>query len=255
MTDLDKDTTNEMFEYGCIDEDLGSNMWRLDATDTAPGLRKRLETHLSFCADCRMQQRVTAETARGLSEGFLKLPTRDNHQIISRSITASGFLALAASLLLMFMLPPVPAQQKIVVRGNIETVEIFSPVADEIIRDANPIIRWQPLANATSYNVRIEGVDSEYKWEQKTSNAEIQIPADKILPISERFRVFVEPMPAYLGPTGGWRSSFSTATMLPFVKYRVGAAPPETRSLGLFALGLLIMGALTPLIWKRRLEN
>ncbi len=257
MNNFNKNSSHDKtIGFECIDQDLGSNMWRLDVADTAPELKSRLETHLSFCADCRIQRRITLETARGLSEGHLQLPgtSRVNSKIISRTISTSGFLALAASLFLMFMLAPVAPQDKMAVRGGDEALIITSPVADEVLYNSTPFIRWHAVPEATSYNVRIEGVGNAYKWEINTSLAEIQIPAENILPISQRFRVFVEPVPAYLAPAGGWRSSFSTASLLPFVKYRIGAAPPEARSLALFALGLLVMGALTPLIWKRRLS-
>ncbi len=244
---------DEMFEYECIDRELGSNLWRLDSDDTAPELRKRLETHVSFCADCRIRRRINAEMSTGLNKGHLQLPPKAGLNLFSRSVTATGFLALAASVLFMFMLPPVPAHQKMVVRGDDNIKTIISPIPDEVLLNHNPTISWQFLPEATSYQVRVEGVGNAYKWQQKTSDSQIQIPAGKNLPNSERFRVFVEPVPGYLAPAGGWRSSFSTASILPFLKYRIGAAPLMVQVMSLFSLGLLALGAITPLVRKRRL--
>jgi len=255
MTDFNNNKDRESFGYECIDQDVGSNLWRLDADDTAPELRERLENHLSFCADCRMQRRVLDEVATGLGDGSLKLSSSASHTVLSRPIFASGLLALAASLILMFAMPPVSTLQTMAVRGSNDGQEILNPIPDEILYNRNPVITWQPLSDATSYNVRIEGVDNSYKLEQQTTGAQIQIPKDSELPVSERFRVFVEPVPAYLAPAGGWRSSFSTASLVPFIQYRLGAAQPVARVLWLFALGLLLMGALTPLLQKRRLNN
>jgi hypothetical protein len=249
-----KNASDETLGYECIDPALGTNMWRLDVDDTAEELRARLDTHLHYCADCRIQRRVIAAVSTGLSEGSLHLSKPGRGPLISRTLSATGIVALAASLLLMFAMPPVATHQKMAVRGGNAGQEITRPVPDEILRDRSPVITWQPLADATSYKVRIEGVGNDYKWSQTTSGSEISVPADNNLPVSERFRVFVEPVPAYLAPAGGWRSSFSTASLLPFVKYRIGAAPAESRSLAIFALGMIILGALTPMFWKRRLK-
>lgn len=255
MTNMNHNIPDEkLLFFECIDQELGSELWKLEVEDTSPELRHRLETHLTFCADCRMKKRLSMETARGLSEGKLKLPRRSNVVGLSRSMTASGLLALAASVLLVFLLPPVAPHEKMAVRGADEGQAILRPVPDEILHDTNPLIVWQELPEATSFTVRIEGVDNGYRWEQKSSDTKIQIPAGMELPVSERFRVFVEPVPAYLAPAGGWRSSFSTAPLVPFVKYRLGAAPALARGLGLASLGLLLLGAVVPLLRKRTLS-
>ena len=145
-----------------------------------------METHLSFCADCRIRRQITVEMANGLNKGHLQLPQNTGANVFSRSITATGFLALAASMLLMFMLPPVPVHQRMAVRGDGAEQTIISPVPDEIMLNQNPMISWQLLPEATSYKVRVEGVGNAYKWEQKTTESMIQIPADKNLPKTER---------------------------------------------------------------------
>ncbi len=217
----------------CIDPGLGRQVWRLDDPQVEPALRGRLEAHVTYCAACRLDRAMQRTVAEGLAGGALALrPVARGRRTWWRLSGATSLAAVAASLLLVFLLPPRTASERQVMRAEGTAPAILRPAADEVIAGRHPELRWTPLGSASAYRVSVQDADGRYAWTGETSEARLRIPADRPLPAGARLRVFVEPVPAYLAPPGGLRSAFRTGTFPEFVAFRVAVAPKAVQALG-----------------------
>jgi len=226
--------------YECIDDGLGSQIWRLDDPTTNPELQERLRLHVRHCAACRERLAVTRHTAAGLADGSLSLtPAATPRQAWPVWLSGAGAAALAACLALVFLLPPRTAGDGLILRGEGDAA-ILAPKADTVIRDRTPEIRWTPVDKARGYDVTVREVDGDYRWEGRSAAPSLTLPDDAGLPSSARFRVEVTPEPAHLG-SDGLRTSFRTGTWSEFLDFRLRAAPrPLVPGALLGALALLV---------------
>ncbi len=96
--------------FECVDPDVGAQLWRLEQGDADPQLRATLEAHLSVCHACRLLVRLD-ETAHDLGRrGRLRAAAASAgapaaHRARARDAWMPA-LALAASLVLLLVLPP-----------------------------------------------------------------------------------------------------------------------------------------------------
>ncbi len=76
-------------------------------------------------------------------------------------------------------------------RTNVDSLipYIITPRAT-LIKDANPLLKWNSVPGAASYNVQIVG--DEVIWETKTSKSEIEYPGDPMLVPGEGYLLVVE---------------------------------------------------------------
>ena len=121
--------------------------------------------------------------------------------------------------------------QGMTVRGD-DDLFIARPVPDEVIAEPQPVVQWTPIEGATRYVVGIEGVENSYEWSLTTTETEIQVPAENILPADTRFRVHVEAIPSHVAPEHGLQSSFRTASRSSWIRYRLVHGPRGARGLG-----------------------
>jgi hypothetical protein len=225
----------------CIESSLGELLWQIDDPALAPDLATQLELHIRHCAACRLQISLQRDVESGLRNGQLKIHASLN-DVPAWVRPVSGFsgLALAASLALIFIIPPSLPNSNMVVRGG-DDPEIISPLPDVVIHDRTPHIQWTTMERANKYRVSVRTVDGQYSWSSETTAAEVTIPDESHLPASARLRVSVEPIPAHAAPDGAIRSSFRTGSWREFLGFRVGAAPREILAGALLGgLGLLI---------------
>lgn len=235
----------------CLDPDLGRQLWQLQDPQCPADLRVRLETHVAFCADCRLQLAVERDAVAGLHDGTLVLATSDRKRSFWAVWSAGiGTAALAASLALFAILPPSAPHERLVLRGDDGPV-IERPVADEIVLGKRPTVRWTPLPGASRYEVQVEAVDGSYRWTASTDQPAAAVPATQPLPAATRFRVRVDPVPAHLAPAGAMRSSFRTGGLGAWLVHRARYGAGSGRALGVFGLASLAAGALGLSVLRR----
>jgi len=156
---------------------------------------------------------------------------------------ASGIgAALAAGLALLVLMPPSAPHEQMTLRGD-EGPSIERPVAEEVVLDRRPTVRWTALPRARTYAVTVEAVGGDYRWTTNTDTPEATVPAGEELPTDTRFRVSVEPVPAHAAPDGALRSSFRTGDPAAWFGHRLRHGADLARGLGTvgflgFAAGL-----------------
>ena len=241
--------SDEGFE--CLDPTLGNELWRLADPDCSAEVRGRLETHATFCADCRLRLAVERHAAAGLRDGSLALaPDADGRGRLALWTTGLGAAALAAGLALLVLMPPAAPHEQLTLRGD-EGPAIERPVADEVVFGREPTVRWTPLDGATRYDLRVEAVDGDYDWSISTDTPAATVPGDRSLPADTRFRVRVAPVPAHLAPDGALRSSFRTGGLGAWFGHRLRHGADSGRALG--GMGMLgIVVGLAVLMRGRR---
>ncbi|HPF36774.1 MAG TPA: hypothetical protein P5571_11000 [Candidatus Krumholzibacteria bacterium] len=226
--------------FECIEPDLGAQTLLIDDPATDSELKSRLTHHVAHCADCRLRVALARDMAAGLRSGLLQAP-EDGTPAWVRWTGGLGGLALAASLALVFLLPPSPPGSGRIQRGA-DDPHVTAPVADSVIRDRTPVLRWTPVDRATGYRVSVREVGGGFVWEAETSTPEIGLPAAAVLPPSSRLRVDVEPVPGHLVRGGRLQSSFRTGSWDEYLPFRFGAAPRVVLAGALAGLAGLVVG-------------
>lgn len=237
--------------YDCLDPTLGNELWRLADPDCPAELRGRLETHMTYCADCRLQIAVERHATGGLRDGSLVLaPDTDQWGRPAFWIAGLGATALAAGLALLVLMPPTAPHEHLTLRGD-DGPAIERPVADEVVLGREPTVRWTPLDGATRYDLRVEAVDGDYNWSVSTDTPAATVPQDRSLPADTRFRVRVQPVPAHLAPDGALRSSFRTGGFGAWFGHRLRHGAAAGRALGGVGLLGLVAGMFGLVRWRR----
>lgn len=241
---------NDRYGYECIDPELGEQLGGLDAPGIDERLRQRLRIHLESCAACRLQREVGDELAAGLREGRLDIDIVAGPGRRPRAVYATGWLALAAGLALLLLLPP-QFRSVGLMRDESEWPAIVSPVPEEVV-GTMPTVRWTPIKAASSYRITVAAVDGAYSWSEQTAATRTEVRPAEPLPRGQRFRVTVEPVPAHLAPAGGLRSAFSTGRLDQIAAFRLRHAPPARWVLPAAGIMLLLSGAVAQAVGRRR---
>lgn len=242
-------------EYECVDPALGAELWRLADPSCPEELRGRLETHVAFCADCRLQLAVDRKAVAILQdESSVDIPVvaglERTRGRLSGWSAGLGATALAAGLALLILLPPRAPHESLTLRGDDGPV-IERPVADEVVRGRTPALRWTALTGATRYDVRIEAVAGNYRWSTQTETPSASVPQDRELPPQTRFRISVSPIPAHVAPDGALRSSFRTGGTGAWLAHRLRHGAAAGRVLGGVGLLGLLAGVAGLIRWQR----
>lgn len=242
---------HEDHEHECLDPNLGEQLWRIAADACPEDLRARLEHHVSHCAACRLQLALEREVVQGLRTGGLHLsaPAPRYGGVVGWT-AACGTTALAAGLVVLFVLPPTAPHDHMVLRGG-DGPAIVRPVPDEVVRGGRLTLRWTPLEQATRYDVTVSAVEGDHTWSTQVREPSATIPPESALPVGARYRARVEPVPAYLAPDGALRTSFRTGGTGEWFGYRVGHGAAAGRWLGGAGLAGLLAGAVA--FFARRL--
>jgi len=229
---------SDRFEDECIDPGLGEDIWRLDDPGCPPDLRGRLTVHLVHCAGCRLRRAVGREIGVGLAGAGLSAAERTARPRWIRGTAWLGAAALAAGLALLMLSPPAGRRTDLTLRGE-DGPAIERPTPDAVVTARQPELRWTPIPEATRYQVMLESVDGAFRWNTETDAAKARVPADASLPRDTRFRVVVTPVPGYLAPAGGLRSSFRTGSPTAWFSQRLkrGSGPGR----GLLVVGLVAL--------------
>ena len=227
--------------YECVDPELGAYLAELGDADPDPDTQRDLHNHLLICDACRLQQAARKRIAAGLQDGTYHLDGADTSLIDRyRPPRWSAWLALAACLALVFVLPPRPLNEPGPSRAPDSDFAMTRPVEGEYLLAGSPRLAWHPLAEASGYRITVASTDGTYRWQETTRANEIRIPADVPLPAQTRFLALLEPIPADLGPDGGLSVSFRTTSTQAWIWYRLQAASPVLLAVMGLALILIV---------------
>lgn len=246
--------------YECVEPELGELLWRRLDPDLESDLRSRLEDHLSICDACRLILLVEGRIEGGLRAGEWALeggrsvgPATGSR--VRKSTALAGGLALAASLVLMLILPPAARAPLGLVRGDTAGMGFVRPIEGEVLVTSRPSFRWASIVGATAYRIEISQVDGPWSWSGRTGQAELRLPAASVLPSRGSFRAMVQPIPADLAGLSDVTVFFRRGGPRHFLTYRVSASPLWIKVLGFAGLALLTWWGLTGLDRRRSLAN
>ena len=246
---------NDHHRYECIDPSLGDELWRLDDTATPDQVRARIEDHLVFCAACRLEVSLATHVATGLRDGSLRVAGETSRRRLAWPWwNGVGGALAAAGLAMILILPPGAPESGSTRRGGEEAPAITRPVSNEVVAAGHPELRWNPVTDARTYRVTVRSVDGTVEWQGEATEPRLRLPDDTPLPAGKRYRVAVEPVPAYLGGGSGLRTTFRTGTWLDVVGFRLVAGSAVGRGVGALGLAALLFGA-GAAIWQRRAER
>ncbi len=247
MTDQDR---REPGAFECVEPHIGEQLWQRTDPDLDANLMQSLDDHLVICDACQVKLMVEDRIADQLKSGELSLdggPVQRPRRW-SGLTAVTGGLALAASLVLMFSLPPTGSVAGLRRDGDNAT-GFVRPVEGEIVEIDNPKLSWTPVAGATAYTVEVAAVDGAWSWSGRTQQTTLNLPPGT-LPGQGRYRALVEPIPVDLAGLAETTVFFERSGLPDFVIYRVTAARVWVQGLG--GLGLLALVASAWLWYLRR---
>jgi hypothetical protein len=247
--------------FECVEPELGELLWQYGMPGVDPALRAKLTDHLTICDACRFTLATEERVIRGLQAGSLTLrqPARPRWARFfagilgpprGRVLAFGGALTLAASLVLMFLVPPSPAGGGLR-RAAADAPRFTRPVEGEVIWSANPRLTWSAVPGASSYRLEVSRIGGRYEWQGESTTRRLRIPADAALPRAGRYRAILHPVPADLAGPGGISVSFERGDLGSFLGYRLVAAPRWIQILGLLGL-LTLAAAFSRPLWRRR---
>ncbi len=229
--------------FECVEPALGDEMWRLEAPALDVSLGRRLENHLMICDACRLRRAMELRVASGLADATLELPRSGRagrvRPLTIRALAWGGGLAVAASLILMLLLPPQARDGGRLVRSVDET-QFLRPVEGEVVNGVRPRLSWAAIPGATNYRLTVSEVGGDHEWRGETTSCSLVVPAFAELPSSRAFRAFLEPVPADLAQPGGISVSFRTGDLSEFLVYRLAASSMVLRLLALGGMFMLL---------------
>jgi hypothetical protein len=240
------DPTEQGFE--CVDPKWGNQIWRRDLPDLDAATQKELADHLFICDACQLTVATEQAAASAMRSGRVMAVSRPrrvtNHLRILRWASTA---ALAASLALVFVLPP-DGRTGGARRGDASLPHFVRPVEGEVLLSAAPVLKWSEIPDATSYRVQISEIGGDYLWSALVDEPEVRIPTGQPLPPDGIFRGLVQPVPGDLAGLADVSVAFSRSGWREFLTYRTAAAPLWLRVLGVVAL----LGLFGGIRWPRR---
>jgi len=200
---LGKKMTDKKYDrepgFECVDPQWGDQMIRLHEADLTPAVRKGLEDHLFICDACRLSQQVEATVGEAIRAGRVTIePGTVARPLPFPLLRWAGPTAIAASLVLMFLMPPTGRNPGGVQRDGESAPRFERPVEGEIVWGDAPELKWSPIEGATSYRVEISEVGGDFKWTGSTNGTSVQMSPENPLPDDGIFRGVVLPVPADL---------------------------------------------------------
>lgn len=233
----------------CVDPSVGERILDLTSSSGPGPDHDLLAAHLEICAHCRMTLDLEQSIAQGLRDGSL-VAAEQVHRFPTWARSAAGafsIAALAASLILMVFLPPVPGGPVIAPRGT--TSEFLRPVEGEVVSVRGLKLTWTPIPGARSYRVRIEetGTEEGARWTGTTSESFLEITADGLATEKARYRAVLATVPDDLLGRGDISVAFRTGNFAEVAWYRMTHAKLPVRVL----LGVGLLAGLVLLPGKR----
>lgn len=234
--------------YECIEPELGQELWQYDCPVVESDFKTKLMNHLTLCQKCNQIRELDSVLANGLSNGTLQIKkpvyTTPAKRYATRFVASLGSMAIAAGLVLIFMLP-IQSNVMQVDRGIADS-GFFAPVASEVITGGKVNLAWAPIKSATGYILRLETAEGDWQWSAKTDKNRIIV---EHLPAESNITAYLKSIPGDLSPIGGWSISFRHGSFSEFAQFRVKNSAVFARILIVF--GLFSAGSLFLLRWKK----
>jgi len=108
------------------------------------------------------------------------------------------------------------------------------------------------MPGARAYDVTVAAVGGDALWSERTEATSVTVPPAAALPVGQRYRAVVTPVPPYAGPAGGLRESFATGGAEEFVRYRAAAGSPLARWFAMVSLLAVLVGTGWLVVLRRR---
>lgn len=225
----------------CVDTRVGERILDL----VSPGLdvdeRELLEAHKEVCAFCRLALDLHRELENGIRNGSLEIGASAVARPVRRNDWtrwAAG-TAMAAGLVLMFMLPPRPVGPSLVLRGVNQT-QFLRPAEGEVVRTGDLALSWTEVPGCDGYRVQVTGIHTGSTWTGVSDEAHLVIPKDAVSTNEETYRVILSTVPEDLLSPGGASVSFRTGGALAVASHRARKAQPVSYLFALSGLALMI---------------
>ncbi|MFT5234294.1 MAG: hypothetical protein ACI9UK_001618 [Candidatus Krumholzibacteriia bacterium] len=248
----EKMTTNAP-GFECVDPQWGDQLVRMHEADLAPAVRQGLENHLFICDACRLSQQVESAVGEATRAGRVIIkPGKVSRHLPFPLLRWAGPTTIAASLALLFLLPPTGRGSGGVQRDGESAPKFERPVEGEIVWGNVPELKWSPIEGATSYRVVISEVGGDFKWTGSTDWTRVQMSAEHPLPDDGIFRGVVHPVPADLARPTAVTVAFSRSGWREYFRYRVGAAPGVVKGLAGAGFGVWVFGLFVFEMYRRR---
>jgi hypothetical protein len=140
--------------------------------------RRRLTEHAEHCAACTAEWEL-ARLFDAVPQGrVVQFPSRQQPAPSRRTWqwAAAAMLVLTAGLFQLTrpVAPPLPAPQAGEVRGS--RIELVAPLGDVPAVPAE--LRWEPVAGAAAYRMRLLAVDDVALWEIRVNRPAAPLPAN-----------------------------------------------------------------------------
>ena len=230
--------------YECVQPELGDQIWRLEDPTTAADLEARLRRHLAVCDSCRLPMAMGERLIEGAASGRLRMKAEarpDGGRWAATVLTGAGITALAASLVLLLIMPPRDLADG---RWRSEDAPGFiRPLEGEVVLDAAPELSWTPIEGATAYEVSLSDADGSYAWSARITEPRTRVPEDRPLPDGVDVRALVTPMPADLAPVGEISVSFRRDGPTAFAADRLKRVSITPAILAALGVALATLGA------------
>lgn len=225
----------------CVDIRVGERILDLASPALEVKERELLEAHKEICAFCRLALDLHVKLESGIRDGSFQIAT----SAVSKPVRRHDWLgwaagaAMAASLVLMFVLPPRPAGSPLVLRG-VNKTQFLRPAEGEVVRTGDLALSWTEVPGSDGYRVQVNGINTGSTWTGLTDEAHLVIPKAAVATNKETYRVLLSTVPEDLLPPGGASVSFQTGGALAVASHRARKAQPVSYLFALSGLGLMI---------------
>ena len=225
----------------CVDTGVGERILDLASPTLDPDERELLEAHKEVCAFCRLALDLHLKLGNGIRDGSLKIET----SAVSKPVRRHDWMgwaagtAIAASLVLMFVLPPRPVGSPLVLRGA-NKAQFLRPAEGEVVRKGALALSWTEVPGADGYRVQVTGTYTGSTWTGISDEAHLVIPKDAVPANEETYRVILSTVPEDLLPPGSVSVSFQTGGALAVASHRARKAQPVSYLFALSGLALMI---------------
>ena len=235
--------------YECVEPDVGELMWQYEMPDVDPEIQRRLEDHLTVCAECRMElavrRQLQAEPAgQDRTAAPLRLVSGPRRRL-ARGLVIAAVVQLAACLLLVFLLPPQDPDAGRRLRAGGASAHFLRPVTGEVVGAGNVAFAWSPIDQVSGYRLTVRDPSGDFRWSTETSATTFTLPADVELPADTRLHAYLETIPSYLTPDDGIGVAFRCGSTLSVAAYRARHTRPWIWGFGV--TGLIVLGVATRL--------
>lgn len=229
--------------FECVDPAVGGQLWQLERMDVDPSLRSLLEAHVAACDACRQIVQLDGRVQALVREGHLREPIRGSRRrrlvpSAPRRAVPIAALALAASLILLVVLPPRPIADTGPTRGPTGS-RFTRPVEGEIVATRRPVLRWTPIDDVTEYVVELRDRDGRTVWTGESDVPEIRVDESAGLGSGREYRALLSVRPADLAPPVPASVAFRSGSWGRMLLHRARWAHPWLQVVTLLSLGSL----------------